>query len=102
MKFLESVPTLGKNVLDGLSLVEDHELPFQSFKGLLIGHSQLIGSNDHMEGRICLLCKLFRGEELSYGLSLLDIAPVRQHLQRWAELFELLLPVVKSTVRSND
>jgi len=46
-----------------------------------------------MEWRVCPLTELFGRKESTKSLSLFDIAPVWQHLERGAESFELLLPV---------
>lgn len=51
-----------------------------------------------MEGRVCPLSELLRGEELTDSLALLYVAPVWQHSESGAKLFELLLPVVERAV----
>jgi len=51
-----------------------------------------------MEGRVCPLSELLRGEELADSLALLDVPPVWQHSEGGAKLFELLLPVVERAV----
>ena len=55
-----------------------------------------------MEWRICSLTKLFRREESSNCFSLLYVSPVGKNSKRWTKSFELLLPVEKSAVRSNN
>lgn len=55
-----------------------------------------------MERRVSTFAEFFVREKLTDSLTLLDITPVRQDSEAWAEFFELLLPVEKSAVRSDN
>lgn len=95
-------PTLREDIFDGLSLIQDYVLPFESMEGFLIRHNKLIRSDDDMEGRVGGSSEFFVVEEFSNHLPLLQIPPIWQHSQAWRELLKLLLPIEESRARRDN
>ena len=95
------LPSLGLNILYCLSLVQNHVLPFQSVKSLIVRHYQLIAGNYNVERGVSKPHLLLL-EEFPQSFPLLNIAPVRQDIHHGRELFQLTLPVVKSRARGDD
>lgn len=100
----KNLPTAGKIVLDGLSLVEDHVVPFylqQPSLVLRIVYDQIVTGNKHvnLHRRIC---QVLRVQEFCQLFALILTTPIRQHLQAGAVFLELVLPVVKRHNRYYD
>jgi len=91
----QCLPAHAGRVLDILSLVENHILPFDALEVLLVLGDELVAGNQDVERGVLVIADLFLAPELSKGCSVFDITPVWEGLQAWNEASELLLPVMK-------
>ena len=98
----QRLPTHARRVLDVLSLVKNHILPFDTLEVLLILGDELVAGNQDVKRGILGIANLFLAPELSKRCSVFDITPVREGLQGWDETSELLLPVMKSRQGGDD
>eukprot|EP01136_Pigoraptor_vietnamica_P043776 Opistho-1_new@19633 len=97
----QRLPAGARAALDCLRLVEDHVLPADALKILLVRDHQLIARDQDVEGGVARV-ELFLVPVLAKYLALAYVAPVRQHLESRGELLKLLLPVVQRRRRRHD
>ena len=83
------------NALDGLGLVQNDILPLHALETLLVGHHDVVTTDDHMEGALLSAYGPLAIEELPKHFPLLEVAPIRQYLEFRREAGDLLLPVVE-------
>ena len=64
-------------------------------KVLFVTHHELVRRYKHVEGGVAVVRNLLAVPKLAQHRAILDIAPIRQRLERWHKLGDLLLPVVQ-------
>ena len=100
----KDLPATTRVVLDSLSLIEDHVIPFDLEKlslVLRVVRDQIVRRDQHvnLHRRVSQILWV---KELAEFLALLCTAPVWQNLQGWTEFLQFILPIVKSGHRNNN
>lgn len=93
-------PSLGVDIFDGLSLIQDHILPFQTMENFIVWNDQIVWGHNHMKMWM-LPSEIFLVEVPSNGFPLVCLTPIWKHPKAWAKLFKFLLPIMKCGWGSN-